>query len=68
VHIEFVYGRLSFIPKHRASIPLATFGFVVIFLAMLGLSILRTRWKSSPKKLKGAPTPSERPLTSSEIA
>jgi uncharacterized membrane protein len=68
VHIEFVYGRLSFIPKHRASIPLATFGFVVIFLAMLGLSILRTRWKSSPKKLKGAPTASERPLTSTETA
>jgi uncharacterized membrane protein len=68
VHIEFVYGRLSFIPKHRASIPLATFGFVVISLAMLGLSILRTRWKSSPKKLKGVPTASERPLTSAETA
>src|SRR5580704_8107049 len=63
VHIEFVYGRLSFIPKHRASIPLATLGIIVIFFAMLGLSILRTRWKSSHNKIKGAPTPPERPLT-----
>jgi len=63
VHIEFVYGRLSFLHKHRTSIPLATFGFFVIFFAMLGLSLLRTRWKSSPKKLRGAPTRSERPLS-----
>jgi hypothetical protein len=63
VHIEFVYGRLSIIPKHRASIPLATLGIIVIFVAMLGLSIARTRWKSSHKNLKGAPTPSERPLS-----
>src|SRR5580704_12448281 len=63
VHIEFVYGRLSIIPKHRASIPLATLGIIVIFFAMLGLSILRTRWKSSHNKIKGAPTPPERPLT-----
>jgi uncharacterized membrane protein len=63
VHIEFVYGRLSIVPKHRASVPLATLGIVVIFFAMLGLSIARTRWKSSHKKLKGAPTSSERPLS-----
>jgi uncharacterized membrane protein len=68
VHIEFVYGRLSFLHKHRTSIPLATFGFFVIFFAMLGLSLLRTRWKSSPKKLQGAPTASERPLSIPESA
>jgi uncharacterized membrane protein len=45
VHIEFVYGRLSILPKGRTTIPLATAGMVVIFAAMLGLSIWRTRAK-----------------------
>lgn len=43
VHIEFVYGRFSILPKHNSSIPLATLGLFVIFLAMLGLSVWRTR-------------------------
>lgn len=45
VHIEFVYGRFSILPKRACSIPKATFGLFVIFLAMLALSILRTRYK-----------------------
>jgi hypothetical protein len=45
VHIEFVYGRLSILPKFRSTIPLATVGMVVIFAAMLGISIWRTRAK-----------------------
>jgi hypothetical protein len=45
VHIEFVYGRLSILPKGRTTIPLATAGMAVIFAAMLGLSIWRTRAK-----------------------
>jgi len=45
VHIEFVYGRLSILPKGRSSIALATAGMLVIFLAMLGLSIWRTKAK-----------------------
>jgi uncharacterized membrane protein len=45
VHIEFVYGRLSILPKFRSTIPLATAGLVVIFAAMLGISIWRTRAK-----------------------
>jgi uncharacterized membrane protein len=53
VHIEFVYGRFSILPKRQCSIPEATFGLVVIFIAMLGLSLLRTWWKNSrPKALK----------------
>src|ERR1700739_730712 len=44
VHIEFVYGRFSFLPKRGCSIPKATFGLCVIFLAMLGLSVWRTRF------------------------
>jgi uncharacterized membrane protein len=45
VHIEFVYGRFSILPKRSCSIPKATFGLAVIFLAMLALSMLRTRFK-----------------------
>ena len=46
VHIEFVYGRLSIVPKHAAGIRTASVGLLAIFLAMLALSILRTRWKA----------------------
>ena len=50
-HIEFVYGRFSILPKGRCSIPQATAGLLVIFLAMLALSVLRTRWKKRPAKV-----------------
>jgi uncharacterized membrane protein len=53
VHIEFVYGRVSIVPKHAASIRTASFGVLVIFLAMLALSILRTRWKAAALKNGG---------------
>jgi len=45
VHIEFVYGRFSILPKHAVDIGKASLGLLVIFLAMLLLSRLRTRWK-----------------------
>lgn len=45
VHIEFVYGRLSILPKGRCGITGATGGLLSIFLAMLGLSVARMRWK-----------------------
>jgi uncharacterized membrane protein len=45
VHIEFVYGRLSILPKFKSTIPLATTGMAVIFGAMLGISVWRTRAK-----------------------
>jgi uncharacterized membrane protein len=48
VHIEFVYGRLSFLPKGKCGIALATLGLAIIFVAMLGLSIWRTRSKKKP--------------------
>jgi uncharacterized membrane protein len=54
VHIEFVYGRFSILPKHRCSIPAATAGLVVIFLAMLGLSIGRTRYKKRTVRVLSA--------------
>lgn len=57
-HIEFVYGRLSILPKRRSSIPLATLGMIVIFAAMLALSIWRTRSRSrAAARLKSATTP-----------
>jgi uncharacterized membrane protein len=45
VHLEFVYGRLSILPKHLVDIRTASFGLLVIFLAMLLLSVLRMRLK-----------------------
>ena len=47
VHIEFVYGRLSILPKRACTIPRASFGLLGIFLFMLILSLARTRidWK-----------------------
>jgi uncharacterized membrane protein len=46
VHIEFVYGRLSILPKGKCGVELATAGLAVIFVAMLGLSVAWTQWKS----------------------
>jgi uncharacterized membrane protein len=56
VHIEFVYGRFSILPKGRCGILKATTGFVIIFGSMLALSVLRTRWKKkSAKVLRASP-------------
>jgi uncharacterized membrane protein len=56
VHIEFVYGRFSILPKGQCSIAKSTAGLVAIFLAMLALSVWRTRWKKrSAKVLQPAP-------------
>jgi uncharacterized membrane protein len=45
VHIEFVYGRLSILPKRAQTIATASLGLLVIFAAMVALATLRTRWK-----------------------
>jgi uncharacterized membrane protein len=45
VHLEFVYGRFSILPKHVQSVRTATLGLLTIFLAMLLLAFLRTRLK-----------------------
>jgi uncharacterized membrane protein len=44
-HIEFVYGRFSIMPRRSESILGASFGLLTMFLAMLTLSLLRTKWK-----------------------
>jgi hypothetical protein len=48
VHIEFVYGRFSLLPKRSQSIAGASRGLLEIFLFMLLLSLLRTKidWKN----------------------
>jgi uncharacterized membrane protein len=43
VHIEFVYGRFSLLPKRAESILGATRGLIEIFLFMLLLSLIRTK-------------------------
>jgi uncharacterized membrane protein len=58
VHIEFVYGRFSILPKGQCGILKATAGLLAIFLAMLALSVLRTRWKKRQAKvLRASPAP-----------
>ena len=44
VHIEFVYGRFSILPKRSVGVRTASFGLAVIFLSMLLLSIARTHF------------------------
>jgi hypothetical protein len=55
VHLEFVYGRLSILPKRVNSIRTASLGLLTIFLMMLALSLLRTRfdWKAVAQSLRG---------------
>jgi hypothetical protein len=50
VHIEFVYGRFSILPKRRCAIGLATIGLVAIFLSMLALSRAKTAWEARRAK------------------
>jgi uncharacterized membrane protein len=45
VHIEFVYGRFSILPKRGSTIAEATAGLAAIFVAMVLLSLARTRYK-----------------------
>jgi uncharacterized membrane protein len=59
VHIEFVYGRFSILPKGQCGALKTTSGLIVIFLAMLILSLIRTNWKkwhakASQKNFAGA--------------
>jgi uncharacterized membrane protein len=53
VHIEFVYGRFSILPKGQSSAARATAGLATIFLAMLGLSLLRTSRKRKAVSASG---------------
>src|SRR5262249_1477091 len=65
VHIEFVYGGMSILPKRACSIPKATLGLLAIFLAMLALSLLRTSYKKGRVKVlrPAAVEPASAPAT-----
>jgi uncharacterized membrane protein len=54
VHIEFVYGRFSILPKGQCGVAKASAGLLAIFLAMLALSLLRTRLKKKPATVSRA--------------
>jgi len=45
VHIEFVYGRFSILPKQGATAALATAGLFAIFIMMLGLTLAMARMR-----------------------
>lgn len=46
VHIEFVYGRFSILPRRSQTVLGASKGLVIIFLSMLVVSLLRTKFKA----------------------
>jgi hypothetical protein len=52
VHIEFVYGRVSILPKHAVDIRTASLGLLIIFVAMLLLAIARTGGSNLPDWLR----------------
>jgi hypothetical protein len=51
VHIEFVYGRVSILPKRGLGIRGASVGLLIIFLAMLALAYVRTKTKGRGAEL-----------------
>ncbi|HUK46608.1 MAG TPA: heparan-alpha-glucosaminide N-acetyltransferase domain-containing protein [Terriglobales bacterium] len=52
VHIEFVYGRFTILPHRGNSIATTSAGLIVIFLAMLALSLLRTNLRGKFAELE----------------
>ena len=54
VHIEFVYGRVSILPKRRMGVGGASVGLLIITLAMLALAYarIRTKGKMTRGKMK----------------
>jgi uncharacterized membrane protein len=63
VHIEFVYGRLSILPKRAVGIGAASLGLLTITLAMLLLSRARTRMKERGIEIGGWLRGAARPAT-----
>lgn len=48
VHMQFVYGGLSILPKRVEGIPTATFGLLTISTAMTLIAVIRNRYKGRP--------------------
>ena len=68
VHIEFVYGRLSILKKGAQTIPSASIGLLVIFVAMVLLSMARTKWKGQGAEVLAWLRSTLRPATQAERA
>lgn len=51
VHIEFVYGRFSILPRRASSLEQAALGLAAISASMILLSVLRTRTYPAMKRL-----------------
>jgi uncharacterized membrane protein len=51
VHIEFVYGKVSILPKRAQSVASASLGLLVISVAMVALAYVRTHWKGRGTEL-----------------
>jgi len=47
VHIEFVYGRFTILPRRSQTVVGASLGLLIIFFAMLALSLLRTNMRGT---------------------
>jgi len=58
VHIEFVYGRVSILPKRAMGVGGATAGLLVISFAMLALAYVRTKTKGRGAELQASMRPS----------
>jgi len=61
VHIEFVYGRFSILPKRAVSVQAASLGLLSIFVAMVLVSIARTRLKGRGAEVLTRLRPAPRP-------
>jgi hypothetical protein len=57
VHIDFVYGSLSLLPKRAESLPMASVGLLIIFVVMVLLSIARTSYRGRNAELLSAHRP-----------
>jgi uncharacterized membrane protein len=68
VHIEFVYGRFSILRKHAITIGRASVGLLIIFLAMLCLSLIRTQLKRHGSEVMARVFPARRVRSRPAIA
>ena len=53
VHIEFVYGAFSILKKRSQTVESASIGLATIFVAMVLLSLVRTRFKGHGTAILG---------------
>jgi len=52
VHIEFVYGRFSLLPKRASTVPQATAGLFVVIIGMFLLASARVWWKRRQRQMR----------------